>query len=245
MTATVRVSELAERLGAPAGGGAALGRRDRTLPVAAELADLLPEGGLVRGRIAGCSGPAAWSLAFALVAHASQAGAWVVVVGAPAAGFEAAAELGVPLERLVVVDVEGGPSVWAERVAAAADGFEIVLTAAPAGAERVARRVRQRLQSNGVVLVAVDPSSPSVACDLDLATADVEWLGIGQGWGRLMARRVGVTVAGRRMPRPVRRSLLLPGPDGRVALAERVDRAPDADDGDGGAGTVIALDRAG
>jgi hypothetical protein len=251
MAATVRMSELAARLGAPVGGGAAFGRRDRAIPVVPELADLIPEGGLVRGRIAGCSGPAAWSLAFALVATAAQAGAWVAVVGAPAVGLEAAAELGVPLDRVVVVDVEGGPSVWAERVAAAADGFEIVLTAPPTGAERVARRVRQRLQSNGVVLVAADLSSPSVACDLDLATADVEWLGIGQGWGRLMARRVDVVVAGRRMPRPVRRSLLLPGPDGRVALAERFDLSSDVDGGDGGDdgddgdAALIALDRAG
>lgn len=213
MTATVRVSDLATRLGAP------VATRDRCLPVHPVFADLLPDAGLVRGRVAGCSGPAAWTLALALVAHAARAGAWVAAVGAPSMGVEAAAELGVPLERLVVVDVDGGASVWAERVAAAADGFEIVLTAAPAGAERVARRVRQRLQSNGVVLVAVDPSSPSIGCDLDLVTSDAEWFGIGQGWGLLTARRVRVTVSGRRAPRPQGHALLLPGPDGTIAPA--------------------------
>ena len=147
---TPLLGELAARIAAP------IAARERCLPVDEVLASLLPEAGLVRGRAVGCSGPAAWSLAFALVAARGRRGAWVAVVGVPAVGIEAAGELGVPLGRVVVVDVDGGPAVWAERVAAAADGFEVIVTAPPAGAERVVRRVRQRLQSNGVVLVAVD-----------------------------------------------------------------------------------------
>ena len=147
-----------------------------------------------------------------------------------------AGDLGVPLGRVVVVGVDGGPSVWAERVAAAADGFELVVTHPPVGAERVVRRVRQRLQSNGVVLVAVDPATvPSMGCDLDLVTSRIAWHGIGQGAGHLVARRALVKVGGRRSPRPVERELLLPGPDGRVREC----------DGGDAAGTVIPLERAG
>ena len=226
------LGELAARIAAP------IAARERHLPVDDALAPLLPEAGLVRGRALGCSGPAAWSLAFALVARAVAEGAWVAVVGVPAVGVEAAGDLGVPLGRVVVVDVDvdGGPSVWAERVAAAADGFEVIVTHPPVGAERVVRRVRQRLQSNGVVLVAVDPATvPSMGCDLDLVTSRIAWQGIGQGAGYLVARRVMVKVGGRRAPRPVERELLLPGPDGRVH---------ECDNGDA-AGTVIPLDRAG
>lgn len=236
--ASARVADLATRLGSPPVA------RDRTLPVEPALADLFPEGGLVRGRVTGCGGPAAWTLALATVAAAARAGAWVAVVGAPAMGFEAADGLGVPLERIVVVDIDRGRdrglSIWAERVAAAADGFEIVLTAPPAGAERVVRRVRQRLQSNGVVLVAVDPGTPSLACDLDLVTSGVEWFGLQQGWGHLTARRATVTASGRRAPRPVARTLWLPGPDGHIAPADET-----RTDGARTDGAVLPFDRAG
>jgi hypothetical protein len=228
--------ELAARIATPTAA------RERYLPVDEVLASLLPEAGLVRGRSVGCSGPAAWSLAFALVARAAAEGSWVAVVGAPAVGVEAAGELGVPLGRVVVVDVHGGPSVWAERVAAAADGFEVIVTNPPVGAERVVRRVRQRLQSNGVVLVAVDATTvPSMGCDLDLVTSRIAWQGVGQGAGHLIARRALVKVGGRRAPRPMERELLLPGPDGRVARVRTALVADDASD----AGPVIRLERAG
>ena len=80
--------------------------------------------------------------------------------GTPTVGLEAASEFGVPLARVVLVDVDGNSSVWAERVAAAADGFDLIVTCPPVGAERVVRRVRQRLQARGVVLVAVSAVHP-------------------------------------------------------------------------------------
>jgi hypothetical protein len=198
--------------------------RDRCLPVDEVLASMLPDAGLQRGQAVGCSGVAAWSLALALISRAASTGSWVAFVGAPMVGLEAAAEFGVPLGRVVLVAVDGGPSVWAERVAAAADGFELIVTCPPAGAERVARRVRQRLQARGVVLLAVSQASPSLACDVELNSKPVDspvtWAGIGQGSGYLMARRVMVQVAGRRVPRPVERELLLPCPNGRVRVVD-------------------------
>lgn len=196
--------------------------RDRCLPVHEVFASILPDAGLGRGRVIACSGPAAWSLALALVSRAVVAGSWLAVVGSPAIGVEAAAELGVPLARLVVVDVEsgspGGDRVWSERVAAAADGFELIVTCPPPGAERVVRRVRQRLQARGVAMIAVSSSTPRMACDLELTTGTPVWEGIGQGCGRLTARRVTVRLAGRRVPRPVERDLLLPGPTGEISI---------------------------
>jgi hypothetical protein len=200
--------------------------RDRCLPVDEVFASLLPDAGLQRGRIVGCSGVAAWSLALGVISRAVGTGSWAAFVGTPAIGLEAASELGVALERVVLVDVDGSPSVWAERVAAAADGFELVITCPPTGAERVARRVRQRLQARGVVLLAVSASTPSLACDVELVSTAVTWAGIGQGSGYLMARRVTVAVTGRRVPRRRERELLLPCPNGRMRLLEG-----DADEG--------------
>lgn len=199
---------------------------DRCLPVDEVFAPMLPDAGLRRGRVVGCSGSAAWSLALGLISRAVRTGSWVAIVGAPMVGLEAAEELGVPLARVVLVDVDGDPSRWAERVAAAADGFELVVTCPPAGAERVARRVRQRLQARGVVLVAVGASPPSLACDLELTTIDVAWSGIGQGAGHLMARRAIVRVAGRRVPRPLERELLLPCPNGRIRAVDEPHEDP-------------------
>ena len=66
-------------------------------------------------------------------------------------GIEAAGELGVAIDRLVSIDADRRqPGEWADRVAAAADGFELILTmppAGPRGAERVIRKVRQRIQA--------------------------------------------------------------------------------------------------
>jgi hypothetical protein len=204
---------------------ARLSPADRVLPVDEVFATMLPLAGLQRGQVVGCSGAAGWSLGFGLISRAVGTGSWVAFVGAPMAGIEAAAELGVSLARVVFVDVDGGPSVWAERVAAAADGFELIVTCPPIGAERVARRVRQRLQARGVVLLALSPSleqSPSLACDLELTASAVRWAGIGQGCGYLMARRVTVRVSGRRVPRQLEREILLPCPNGRLrALDEQ------------------------
>ena len=191
--------------------------RDRCLPVDEAFTPLLPDSGLQRGRVVGCTGPAAMSLALALVSHSVAVGSWLAVVGVPMLGVEATAEFGIPLSRLVMVDAMGGPAVWAERVAAAVDGFDIVMTHPPAGAERVVRKVRTRLQARGVVLVAIGPTSAGVSCDIEFTTTSVAWGGLGQGNGHLIARRVTVRAGGRRIPRPIEHDLWLPGPDGRVA----------------------------
>jgi len=182
---------------------------------------MLPDAGLVRGRVVGCTGPAAMSLALSLGSRAAATGAWLAVVGVPMLGVEAAGELGVPLERLVMVDTDARPATWAERVGAAADGFDLILTRPPAGAERVVRKVRQRLQARGVVLLAVGPTTPGISCDVEFSTTSVEWAGAGTGHGSLMGRRAMVRVGGRRMPRSVERELWLPGPHGRVEAATR------------------------
>ncbi len=203
--------------------------RDRCLPVDEAFAPMLPDTGLVRGRVVGCTGPAAMSLALALSARATTTGAWLAAVGVPMLGVEAAGELGVSLERLVKVDTDGRPATWAERVGAAADGFDLILTQPPAGAERVVRKVRQRLQARGVVLLAVGPTSPGISCDIEFTTTAVDWTGVGDGYGALYGRRAVVRAGGRRQPRAIERELWLPGPNGRVRSAEFL-AAPDETD---------------
>lgn len=197
--------------------------RDRTLPVDEAFASMLPGSGLQRGRVVGCTGSAAMTLAVALATRPVVSGSWLAVVGVPMLGLEACDELGLPLSRLVHIAVDGGPSVWADRVATAADGFDVVLTRPPAGAERVIRKVRTRLQARGAILIAVSPASSTVSCDIEFSTVSVDWAGVANGSGRLVARRAMVRCGGRRVPLPVERELWLPGPDGRIMPVEPID----------------------
>lgn len=197
--------------------------RERTIQIEPALSRLFPDAGLQRGHIIGCRGVAARSLSLALAARPVAAGAWLAVVGLDDFGVEAAVELGVPAERVVAIAATTAHE-WAERTAAAADGFELILTAPPTGADRAMRQVRQRLKARGGVLIAVPRSgSGAGSCsgaDIEISTSDDEWYGIGAGHGRLMARRVTVRSSGRRVPRPVTVDCWLPGPDGRVDVVQ-------------------------
>ena len=196
---------------------AAVPARDRSVPVDEPFASLLPDAGLQRGRVVGCEGSAAMSAAIALVARAVREGSWLLVVGVPSIGLEAMDELGVPLRRVVAVEGEPAPAAWAEWVAAAADGFELILTSPPRGADRFERKIRQRLQARGVVLVSVSVAGGhQIGPDLRFSTSVPRWGGIGEGCGRLVTREVDLGVDGRRVPRPASTTVLLPGPGGRL-----------------------------
>ncbi|HEX4981642.1 MAG TPA: hypothetical protein VFV63_08090 [Ilumatobacteraceae bacterium] len=223
---------------------------DRYLPVDEAFAALLPDPGLVRGRIVACTGAAATSLALALASRATTTGSWLAVVGMAPIGIEAARELGVAIDRLVSIDADAcRPDEWADRVATAADGFELVLTVPPTGpptgpptrAERVFRKVRQRVQARGVVLLIVDSgaSHSGAGADMVLEVTAGEWEGLGRGHGHLFRRRVVVRAGGRRVPRPVERELWLPGIAGRPELIEPATTVATATAGN------IELERAG
>lgn len=193
--------------------------RELAIPVEPALTRLFPDAGLRRGHVVGCTGGAAMSVACALAVRAVTDGAWLAVVGVPDFGVEAAVELGVAPERVVAV-AASTLTEWADRVAAATDGFELILTEPPRGAERAMRKLRQRLHSRGSVLVTVHPDLPRVTCDVGVGTTVEEWVGIGCGHGRLAARRVTIRSSGRRVPRPVTVECWLPGPDGRIDVIQ-------------------------
>jgi hypothetical protein len=213
------VEHLAEPLAA-----AALSR-SRRLPVVDPLSSLLPDGGLVRGRAIACGGVASMSLAVSLAVAATASGSWLAVVGVPTFGLEAAEEFGIPLERVGSVD-PGRPGQrtvgesWAELVAATFDGFEVVITKVPQRLNAVlARRVQARMQAHEAVLIILGSPGP-FSVDVELDAGDPHWEGVAAGTGYLRGRRVAVSSSGRRVPRPRRVSLWLPGVDGTVAVAE-------------------------
>lgn len=177
--------------------------RERTLPVSEPFTELFVEGGLVRGRTLSCRGPAATSAALALIAPAIAAGAWLAVIDLPTIGLDAASELGVPLERIVAIDTSAtshGTSKWVDVVAAAADGFDVLLVRVPDDLPSgVVRKLAVRLRQREVVTVVL--GDPGVLdCDGTLSTEAPHWSGLGDGHGHLQARQVVVAASGRRLP---------------------------------------------
>lgn len=196
---------------------------ERALPVLSALEPLLPDG-LRRGAtVVVDGGPGATALAVALGAAATQAGSWAAVVGHPSLGLQAAAELGITLERLVVVpDVP--QAQWATVVAALLDGVDVVLARPPSATVSAAdaRRLAARARERQAVLVPLPrrpggrPSWPQ-GPDVRLTVGPGEWSAPHR---RLEGRRAEVVTGGKGAAARIRRATLwLPGPDGGVQPA--------------------------
>lgn len=213
MEATLR--ELAPELQLP--------RSGPLVPVLPALRQLLPGGGLRPGTVVSVTGGTA--LLLALVAAATRSGTWCAAVGFEGLGLLGAAELGVDIGRLVVVESPG--EHWGEVALALADGFGVVLLR-PAGrwSEALAARLAAVARIKGCVLLV---AGRWPGAQVQLRVEDRAWAGLGQGRGRLRARRVTLTAGGRGAAARGRRvGLWLPDADGAVrALGEHDSPAAD------------------
>lgn len=219
-------TNLAELAGSGLLSGAAA--QQRTIAMLPAFEELLPQAVMQRGSVVECAGSAAVSLALALAAGPSLAGAWVGVAGLPQVGVAAAVELGVAPERLVMVAEPAqrfDDGQWAEVLAAMIDGFDVLLLGPGAHAVKAvtARRLVARLQSRGAVLLSVVPSGVTTGAvsgvfgaDLRFEATDAVWQGLGDGHGVARGRRASVQLSGRRVPRPRRAEMWLPTADGAV-----------------------------
>ncbi len=207
--------------------------QDQLLPVLPVLAPLLPGGGLQRGTVvsvgavvgtgAGISPTAdgTTTLAFALLAAATDTGSWCAAVGTADPGVVAIAELGVDLERLALVP-HPGPR-WAEVAAALLDGMDVVVVQPPGPVRPgVARRLAARARERRSVLITLVkglgrwPEGP----DVGLVVESGSWWGVDEGHGYLQGRRVELCGTGRRAAvRPVRVAMWLPSSTGALAPA--------------------------
>ncbi|MER7115372.1 hypothetical protein ABT332_12865 [Saccharomonospora azurea] len=188
----------------------------QVLPVAPALAGLLPREGLRRGSTVAVRGST--SLLLALLAEATARGSWAAVVGVPGLGLVAAEELGVELARLALVPHPGAefPAV----TAALLDGLDLVAarpTAGPGG-ETLARRLSARARQRGSVLLSLGAWP---GAEVELRCRTVRWTGTEDGHGHLREREVVVEARGRAaLARPVRATVLLPGPKGVVGVPD-------------------------
>ncbi len=149
---------------------------------------------------------------------------WLAVVGAPLLNLVAGAEVGLRMDRVLVVDTPPAGQ-WGTVVAALLEAVQVVVICPPSSiGNRDARRIAARLREQRGTLLHLDGGAtwPS-GLDMRLTCKTQEWQGIGQGNGYLRYRRMRVEAAGRRsaaQPRSV--SLWMPGPDGPLTTAEEL-----------------------
>ncbi len=176
-------------------------------------------------------GPGTNALALALMAGASGSGSWVAAVGMPSLGIASAAEMGVVLERLVLVaaPVSGR---WPAVVASLIDSFDLVLVNWPDASAAMVRRLGLRTRDRRAVLISVASAGRGQSwhegADVRLTVRSSRWEGLGSGHGRLTARRLEVETSGRRSPVSHSTTLWLPDKSGQVTEQARrkVDPVP-------------------
>lgn len=175
---------------------------EHVIEVGDALRELFPRGGLTAGSVVSVSGDGATSLLWSLIAHPSKAGRWTALVGMESMGWAAAAEAGVDLGHVVMVQ-RPPAGRWATVVAALIDGFEL-LVVSPTVAVRAgeARRLTSRLRESGAVLVlchrAVGESNWPELPDVAVSVERRRWHGLGVGHGHLREVSMHLSVAGRR-----------------------------------------------
>jgi hypothetical protein len=174
--------------------------RDRQLPVAGMLGELLPAAGVQRGStvaVKGITGSGSTTVALTLAAAATSAGEWAAVVDLGRSdhgglGARAAAEAGVDLDRLAVVRNTPADR-WGAVVAALLDGVTLVVAAVPPRLRLGdARRLVARARERSAVLVAFGDWPVEAA--VRIHTGPGTWRGLGAGSGLLEGRNLHVEV---------------------------------------------------
>jgi hypothetical protein len=184
------------------------------LPVNPVFEHLLPEGGLRPGTSTQIRGVGATTFALSLVAAASQE-SWTAIVGMPWLGLSAADELGVDLDHVVVVGDPG--KKWTDVLAAVVDAFDVVVCR-PQLPQRDVHKLSGRIRERDAVFVTIGDFAES---DVRIDSRPAGWTGIEDGHGHLTARRIDVSVTGRRGAALGKRATLwLPDRDGNVTLVE-------------------------
>lgn len=229
--------------------------RGRVAPVtlAAEQLLAVPEafqllfagGGLPRGSSVGFAGAGSWSVAMALAASALGVGGWLAVLGVEELGLVAAAELGVRLDRVLVVSSVASAQLGLVAATLMEAVEVIALHPRSMVSTRDARRLTARARERGTVLFHLDGGRHwPEALDLSVTVAPSRCFGIGEGHGHLQFRQLEVATTGRRAASRQRRVSVLAGGPGGSTL-ERVGDPPDVAGWDGGRDGVGSADPTG
>lgn len=167
-------------------------RIDSGLPTSPKLRSLLPGGMLRKGAPTAVQG--SLQLALSLLTEVSASGAWCGIIGVPQLGFEAVAQSGLALERLVLVPEPGkhtlGITGMLSEVLAA-----LVLCPTVPPTQGEAERLGARLRDHSTALVVVGNWPRS---DTALHVTASRWSGLGAGRGLLRTHELSVISTDRR-----------------------------------------------
>ena len=204
---------------------------EKVLPIPEVFGDLFPGDGLQRGwvtRVGG--GPSARAFAWALLGGVTTAGGWIASIDVPGIAMAAAREVGVAIERMMVVTSTDAES-WSTAVGALIGAVDVVVFESPR--HRITpsehRRLASRARERGSVLLELASSTrfrSQLQYDLSFTTHPVAWTGLGRGHGCLRGRVVDVQVTGRRLGGPHRDGRFeLPAVDGHIRRVDGGDAA--------------------
>ena len=182
-------------------------KRDKSVPVAAPIADALRTvgvaSGLPRGSVCVVDGAAPVAFTALLLAEANRAGGWVAWCASVAPNARALFDAGWYLDRVACVDPQ---RQWVACMNACVGEFELVVTHIPSGvpAGDVRRVFGAASRSGGVVVVlGGEPQRDSrraVSADIEFHVESCGWPDVDAG--HLSVQSMRVVVAGRRVPEP-------------------------------------------
>ena len=162
------------------------------LPTPIQLRPLLPGGALRKGATTSVHGSV--QLALALISAVSKDGGWCGAVGLPHLGVEAAATLGIRLDRFVLV---GDPGRHALTVTGMLGEVLSALIVHPTGqvSPGESERLAAKLREHGTALIVLGDWPRS---DSSLRVTGARWSGLGQGHGLLDTHELTVRSHDRR-----------------------------------------------
>lgn len=165
---------------------------DHTLPTAPGLQALFPGGALRKGASYSIQG--SQQLALSTLTAASASGAWCGIIGYPTLGAEAAATLGIALERCILIPDVGTDGFG---VCSALSEVLTILLMCPTTSPRQSDvgRISARLREHGAALIVTKdwPHTEST-----LRVIDSRWHGLEKGHGILEDQEITVRAQDRR-----------------------------------------------
>ena len=224
--------------------------KEQLLAVPEPFHSLLPGAGLQRGwtvRIEGAVSSRV--LAWALLSKVTRSGGWVAIVDVPGLALSAAREVGLAIERVIVVSsmgsqaganrgARGESEAWSSTIDALIGSVDAIVFGSPR--HRITpstyRKMASRCRERGTVMVELAWSLPDSRSrsrsvtnlpevDVSFQVTTSNWEGVGEGHGRVVARRLDVLVTGRRVSGRERQGrLALPDTDGVVRSLVEPDR---------------------
>ena len=158
-----------------------------TLPSHPTVQGLFAGGGMRRGASYELHG--GYSLLWSLLAGPSRHGHWSALVGLGHLGFQAAADLGVDIDRLIVVKNPGAH--WFQIASSLADAVSVVVVSPPGPLPAVSQRERlhARLRERGSTLL-VNGQWPGH--DGRLVVEQCRWEGVDRGAGVLHTQHLTI-----------------------------------------------------